>query len=115
MAIVFGCIIVVMTVIGLLLGQVKGADSPQLVLSSPQVKVGDPYSIIASGFTPGEDVQFSWTGPINGTMGPFRADIGGSTTFGGILKTLPGAYTVTAEGLTSRRIVSTRLVVQPGN
>ncbi len=118
MAIVFGSIIVVMTVIGLLLGQGEGAaaDSPRLVLSSSQVKVGDTYSITASGFSPGEDVRFSWAGPTSGTIGVFRANTDGSTTHGGILeKDPPGAYAITAIGLTSGRIVSSQLVVQPGN
>jgi hypothetical protein len=75
-------------------------------------------------FSPGEDVQFSWTGPTNGTIGVrhatmsvIRADAGGSTTYGGrIVEDTPaGNYKITVIGLTSGRIVSTPLVVQPGN
>lgn len=123
MAIVFGCIIVVVTVIGLLLGQGKEAafDSPRLVLSPSQVEISDTYSIIASGFSPEEDVQFSWTGPSNGTMGlrhakmgVSRVDPGGSTTYGAkiVEETPPGTYTITVVGLTSGRAVSASLIVQ---
>lgn len=114
MTIIFGCIIVLMTVIGLLLGQGKATADPRLVLSSSQVKVGDSYSITAEGFS-GENVQFSWIGPTNDTMGPFRTDTGGSTRLAGTLQTHPGTYLVTARGLTSGRIAWTPLVVQPGN
>ena len=125
-AIAFGCVVVVMTVIGLLLGQGKGvaADPPRLVLSPSQVKISDNYLIAASGFSPGEDVQLSWAGPINGTMGVFhatfgvfRADTSGNTTYGAKIvdKTLPGTYAITAIGLTSKQTVQNQLVVQSDN
>lgn len=130
-AIVFGCVILLTTVIGLGRGAVAiGAPvstapqsagsqistAAQLMLSTTQVKVGDTYSVTASGFSPGEGVQFSWTGPTNGVMGVFPADLGGSTTPGGIVeKDPPGRYSITAIGQTSKRIASAELVVQPRN
>jgi hypothetical protein len=130
-AIVFGCVILLTTVIGL--GRGVAATGPpvstapsstgaqidtatRLVLSTSQVKIGDTYSVTASGFSSGEGVQFSWTGPTNGVMGVFLADLGGNATPGGIVeRDPPGRYSITAIGQTSMRIASAELVVQPRN
>jgi hypothetical protein len=121
MAIVLAGVILVTTVIGFVLGLGRGvaAAAPQvsLVLSHSQVRVGDTYSATASGFSPGEVVQFSWAGPTHGTMDALPADSGGSTAHGGIVeKDPPGNYTIVVMGLTSGRTASAGLqVVQPGN
>lgn len=136
MAIVFGCIILATTVIGLALGSsgvaVAGSPSntgpqsnagpqvstgPRLVLSTSPVKIGDYYSATAVGFSRGESVQFLWTGPTHGTMAAaLPADPSGSTTLGGIKENdPPGNYTLIAIGQTSRRTAFTGLVVQHGN
>jgi hypothetical protein len=124
MAIVFGCIILAIMVIGLVLSHgVAEAGSqvntvPRLELSTTQVKKGDNYSVTASGFEPGEDVQFLWTGPTCGKMAPSPpVDLGGRTTLGGIVENdPPGDYTIVAIGLKSKLTAFLPgLVVQPGN
>jgi hypothetical protein len=119
MAIAFGCVILIATIIGLFLGAQPGVAAPaaaQLSLSTPQVKDGATYSVTASGFLPREEVQFSWTGPTNGVMGTFSADSSGSTTHGEIRENdPPGTYVITAIGQTSGRTASTGLTVQPGS
>jgi hypothetical protein len=54
------------------------AGAERLVLSTSRVAIGDTYFANASGFSPGENVQFSWTGPTNGMMGVFTADSSGA-------------------------------------
>jgi len=95
-------------------------DAPtgaRLALSNSQVQIDQTYSATASGFSPGEDVRFSWTGPTNGVMGIFPADSTGSGSPGPIVeRDPPGSYMITATGLTSGRTASAELrVVQPGN
>jgi hypothetical protein len=96
---------------------VAGTGAAQLMLSTSQVKIGDTYFATASGFSPGESVQFSWTGPTNGVMGVFRTDSDGGATPGGIVEEdPPGNYIITVTGLTSGRASSADLqVMQPGN
>jgi hypothetical protein len=96
---------------------VAGTGAAQLMLSTSQVKIGDTYFATASGFSPGEDVQFSWTGPTNGVMGVFPTDSDGGATSGAIVENdPPGNYTITVTGLTSRLTTSADLqVIQPGN
>ena len=88
-----------------------------LMLSTSQVKIGNSYSATASGFSPGEGVRFYWTGPTNGVMDVFRADLNGNTTHGGIVeRDPPGHYAIVVTGLTSGRTASARLqVLPPGN
>jgi hypothetical protein len=121
MVIVFASLILVTTVLGFVLGGLgRGvaeagpqiSTATQLVLSTSPVKVGDTYSATASGFLPGEDMQFSWTGPTHGTMDASSADSGGRTTSGKIVeKDPPGNYTIIVTGLTSRRTASAGLQV----
>jgi hypothetical protein len=97
---------------------VTGTGAVRLILSTSQVKIGDTYFATAWGFSPWEDVRFSWTGgPTNGEMGVFPADSSGSSPHGPILeRDPPGNYTITATGLTSGRTASAGLqVVQPGS
>ena len=89
--------------------------SPQLKLSKYQVRIGETYFATASGFLPGENVRFSWTGPTNGEMCVVRTDSSGSTTCGGIVKDPPGTYVITAIGEESRRTASADLIIQPGS
>lgn len=85
---------------------------PQLTLSTCQVRIGETYIATASGFSPGESVRFSWTGPTNGVMGAFPADQTGTRVHGGILeKDPPGTYAIFATGMTSRRTTTAGLVV----
>lgn len=72
---------------------------------------------MASGFSPREGVRFSWTGPTNGVMDVFPADVAGNVTHGGILEKDPqGRYAIIVTGLTSGRTASAALqVVEPGN
>ena len=130
-AIVFGCVILLTTVIGLGRGfaatgapvstvpQSAGSQistAARVVLSNNQVTIGNTYSVTASGFSPGEGVQISWTGQTSGVMGVFPADLGGNATHGGIVeRDPPGRYSITAIGQTSRRIASTELVVRSRN
>ena len=93
MAIVIGCVVLAITVIGL--GNGVAAAGPQvttaqLVLSTAHVRSGDTYFATASGFLPGEVVQFSWVGPTHGTMGDAPpADSGGNMTNGPIVENDP--------------------------
>jgi hypothetical protein len=126
-AILFGCIILAITVIGLVLGGqgTVAAEQPsesntgyKLVLSTSQVKSGETYSATASGFLPGEVVQFTWVGPTRGVMGDAPpVDSGGSATLGGIVESDPlGNYLIIATGQTSGRVASAELqVVSPPN
>ncbi|MCA1835189.1 MAG: Hsp70 family protein, partial [Actinobacteria bacterium] len=93
---------------------VTDTGSARLALSSCQVGMGGTYSATASGFSPGEDVRFSWTGASNGVLGTFRADPAGRCPHGGIVEhEPPGTYTVTATGLMSGRTASAGLQVLP--
>jgi actin-like ATPase involved in cell morphogenesis len=93
---------------------VTDTDTARLALSSCQVRMGDTYSATASGFSPGEEVRFSWTGASNGVLGTFRADPMGRCPHGGIVEhDPPGTYTVTATGLMSGRTASAGLQVLP--
>jgi hypothetical protein len=97
---------------------VIGTGPAQVVLSKTQVEIGDTYYATIWGFSPGENVQFSWTGPNNGVRGVFPTDSGGSTPRGLPFfdSDLPGNYTITVTGLTSGRAASAELqVIQPGN
>jgi hypothetical protein len=111
-AIVFGCIILAITVIGLALGHGVPAAEPQssLVLSAPSFKDGDIYSATAKGFLAGEVVKFSWDGGPMADAPP--ADSGGSTTLPQIVEAAPpGKYTLTARGQTSGRTATAEQVV----
>jgi hypothetical protein len=89
-----------------------GPAVPQLTLSTCQVRIGETYVATASGFSPGEHVRFSWTGPTNGVMGAFSADQTGTRVHGGILeKDPPGTYAIFATGMTSGRTSTAGLVV----
>jgi uncharacterized protein DUF4328 len=91
-----------------------GSGAAQLMLSSSQVAIGDTYVATAWGFAPGEDVQFSWTGPTSGEMGIYPADSGGSTSTGPVFeRNPPGHYTITVTGLTSERTASAELQIVP--
>jgi hypothetical protein len=86
----------------------------QLVLSAPQVTIGESYFATASGFTPREPVRLSWTGPTWGVMDVSPADSTGRRTHGPIIeRDPPGRYTITATGLSSGRTASAQLEVQP--
>jgi actin-like ATPase involved in cell morphogenesis len=91
---------------------VTDTDTARLALSSCQVRTGETYAVRASGFSPGEIVQFSWTGASNGVLGSFAADPTGACSRGGIVEKDPaGTYTITATGLRSGRTASAGLQV----
>jgi hypothetical protein len=93
-----------------------GTGAARLMLSKPQVKIGDTYYAKARGFSPGENVRFSWTGPTSGVMGDFPTNSGGGTSHRVFERDPPGKYIITVTGLTSGRTASTGLrVLQPGN
>jgi serine/threonine protein kinase len=92
-----------------------GTGTARLTLSKPQVKIGDTYYATAWGFSPGENVRFSWTGQTSGMMGNFPADSGGSTSSGSVFeRDPPGKYTITVTGLISGRTASAELQVVTG-
>jgi hypothetical protein len=92
-----------------------GTGAARLTLSTAQVKIGDSYFIRASGFSPGEAVRFSWTGPSNGVMGIFSTDSDGNKSPDPVFERHPpGNYTITGTGLTSGRIASAGLEVTTG-
>ncbi|MDQ2882605.1 MAG: ATP-binding protein [Actinomycetota bacterium] len=92
-----------------------GTGGARIVLSTSQAKMGDTYLATASGFSPGEAVRFSWTGPSDGVMGVFPADSKGGESLGPVFERHPpGNYTITGTGLTSGRIASAVLQVVTG-
>lgn len=113
MAIVFGCAVLVATMVGLSQGAAAAPPTPQLSLSVSQVGGGETYFATASGFLPGEVVQFSWVGPTSGTMASAPlADSGGTTINGPVVESdPPGTYTLTARGQRSGRAASAQLQV----
>jgi hypothetical protein len=98
---------------GIALYQVKH-PGPRLALSTSQVTIDDTYLATASGFSPKEDVQISWTGPTRKTVGIFPADSRGNATHSAFVIGPPGNYTIIVSGLTSRRIASAALRVVAG-
>src|SRR5262249_32645425 len=90
---------------------VTNHSSSRLVLSTRQVIIGDTYYAIATGFSPGENVRFSWTGPSSGVMGIFPADSDGGSSSSIMERDPPGNYTITVTGLTSGRTASAVLRV----
>jgi hypothetical protein len=90
------------------------ADTAQLNLTTPQVRIGDQYFGTASGFLPGEKVMFSWTGPTNGVMSADPTDPNGRTTHGPIIeRDPPGDYVIIATGQTSGRRATAEIEVLP--
>jgi len=89
------------------------AEPPRLALTTAQVHADGAYFATATGFLPGEPVQFSWTGPTNGVMGPAApADQQGRAVHGPIIEKDPrGAYQIIATGLTSRHTATAPLRV----
>jgi hypothetical protein len=97
-------------------GTGTGPNSARLMLSKPEVPIGEAYYATAWGFLPGEEVRFSWTGPTNGVMGTSPTDSDGTKSHGPVLeKDPPGNYVIIVTGLTSGRTASAELkVLQPG-
>jgi hypothetical protein len=92
-----------------------GTGAARLALSTAQVKIGDSHFISASGFSPGEAVRFSWTGPSDGVMGIFSTDSGGNKSPDPVFERHPpGSYTIAVTGLTSGRTASAGLQVITG-
>lgn len=92
-----------------------GTGAARIVLSTSQVKMGDTYRATALGFSPGEAVRFSWTGPSDGVMGVFPAGSKGGESLGPVFERHPpGNYTITGTGLTSGRTASAVLQVVTG-
>ena len=92
-----------------------GPSATQLMLSKPQVKISDTYYANARGFSPGENVRFSWTGQTSGVMGDFPADSDGSTSSVLVYeRDPPGTYTIIVTGLLSGRTASAGLQVVTG-
>ncbi|MBA2324226.1 MAG: hypothetical protein H0V92_09530, partial [Pseudonocardiales bacterium] len=88
------------------------ADTARLTLTTSRVRIGESYSVNASGFAPGEKIKFTWTGPTNGTMGSFLTDPTGTIVNGPILRRdPPGNYVITATGSQSGRSVTAPLQV----
>ena len=93
-------------------GTGTGPDAARLMLSKPQVAINDTYFATAWGFSSGEEVRFSWTGPTNGVMGVFSTDSAGSKSHGPVLEAdPPGTYIITVTGLTSGRRATAELKV----
>jgi hypothetical protein len=93
---------------------VPGVGAAGLVLSTPQVTFGDHYFATTWGFTPGENLQFSYTGPESGQTGVYAVGSNGSMWTEFITNLSPGEYTIIVTGLTSGRTVSATVQVQSG-
>ena len=88
----------------------------QLSLSVNRVSVGGRYFAVVSGFEPGEDLQFSWTGRTSAVIGVFSADPDGRYRDGPILeRDPPGQYAITATGRRSGRVASAPLWLLPAD
>ncbi|MGQ0481244.1 MAG: Hsp70 family protein [Pseudonocardia sp.] len=88
------------------------ASTPRLVLTTDQVRFGDSYYLTATGFTPGEDVRLSWTGPTSGIMDAVPADANGVRNHGPVIeRDPPGQYVIIATGMSSGRTAEARLQV----
>jgi hypothetical protein len=87
------------------------APHPRLVLSSSRVAIGGTYTATATGFAPGEQVRFSWTGVSSGTIGTFTADSQGRASIDVREGASPGQYMIKASGLSSGRAASAPLEV----
>ncbi len=88
------------------------AGTPRLVLTTGQVAFGDSYYLTATGFTPGEDVRLSWTGPTSGIMDAVPADANGVRNHGPVIeRDPPGEYVIIATGMSSGRTAEARLQV----
>lgn len=92
----------------------SGGASATLTLTTSEVRIGESYFATAAGLDPREPVRFSWAGPTTGEMGTFPADDAGDYRHGPIVeRDPPGAYTITAMGLSSGRTASAGLQVLP--
>ncbi|MDQ2709991.1 MAG: hypothetical protein M3Z25_21275, partial [Actinomycetota bacterium] len=90
------------------------SPSPSLILTTGSVAIGNSYVATAAGFTPGEPVQLSWTGPTNGVMADDVADPSGVRRHGPIIeRSPPGEYQIIATGATSGRTATALLQVLP--
>ena len=89
------------------------ATVPRLSLTTARVHDGASYFATASGFSPGETIRFSWTGPTHGVMGSFAADSAGQGSVRGpiVEKDPPGSYEIIATGLASGHVAATPLQV----
>lgn len=92
-----------------------GSTAPRVDLTTSQVHIGRSYFAAASGFSPGEEVRFSWAGPTRGVMGTFAADPAGRANVRGPImeKDPPGSYQIIATGLASGHTVAAPLQVLP--
>lgn len=86
-------------------------NDTRLLLSTPQVRIGDNYLITALNFSPGENVRFSWTGPSNGVITDVSVDSSGTASTWVSEHADPGDYIIIATGLTSGRTASAMLRV----
>jgi hypothetical protein len=94
---------------------ITGTGPARLVLSTSEVKIGDPYFATAWGFVPEEKLRFS-VNRADGVIGVFPAGSAGSRWNRIVENGPPGNYTVTVTGLTSGHTASAELkVVQPGS
>ncbi|MBV9315097.1 MAG: Hsp70 family protein [Pseudonocardia sp.] len=88
----------------------------QMVLTTSQVKIGNSYFAIASGFVPGETIRITWIGPTTGTMGDAPADVNGIRRQGPIIEQdPPGNYLIISTGLNSGRTAQAPLEVLPAD
>jgi hypothetical protein len=91
------------------------AKPAQVSLTTSTVAIDDSYVASATGFTPGEGVRFSWTGPTLGVMGDYPADASGRAQVRDpiVEHDPPGDYQIIATGLTSKATASAPLKVTP--
>jgi hypothetical protein len=85
--------------------------TPSLTLSPSTVPDGTSYLAAASGFLPGEDVEFSWTGLSSGVITDRLAGVSGRVSIQVQEGAAPGDYLIIAKGLTSGQTASADLLV----
>ncbi|WP_214105818.1 hypothetical protein [Acrocarpospora catenulata] len=83
-----------------------------MTLSPASAPAGQPVTARATGFTPGETVEFQWSSPAgSGQPVTTTADTKGATKIDITPGTTPGQYTISAKGLTSNRSASRTVTV----
>jgi hypothetical protein len=90
-------------------------NSARVTVTTARVGPGESYFAVASGYSAGEQVRFTWIGPTSGDMGSFPADSAGTVVHGPIIeRDPPGDYQIIVTGRTSGNVAATPLKVVAG-
>ncbi|NUU26233.1 MAG: hypothetical protein HOV68_32740 [Streptomycetaceae bacterium] len=88
------------------------ASAPARLSVAPEaMPPGTPYTLRASGFAPGEWVQFWQLNPMPMLLGSALADEAGAVSAPAMQHLYPGDYTIQANGQLSRRSASAHMLI----